>query len=566
VLIVGLLYIYTNNEIQRIDNEIAKIKINDVQALSSRFALRVQYVTGMMELASQTFQMTEPPIYSNLISEYLKGIPQDADIEKRKIARNMFDKKLELEYIFYVMPNGDMYFLEPFSSQVKLSQLNFAFRDWYSGTMNIGSTYVSEVYVSANEKHNVIAIAVPIYGVNQTLNGIFVAAFDLGAVQRSLSQINHGKNEYFLIVDHNNNTVVDSRKSESDIEIKKFTMDLSDHQENKVNITSKTIGGQDHIIAFKTIPVGTHEWSIMSIQPHADAFASSTALRNETFGMIMTIVTITSMSGFFMIRKINANIHLSNRLKQNNSELELKTEQLKQINVLKDEFAAMMAHELKTPLVPIIGYAEMLLEDNLFGTLNPAQRDAAEKLYGSVKNLEALIHKMLYVQRLDLGNIKYNIEKIDISKLIQEIYDENSFLMKEKMIKFVNSTSTTTILYSDPIMIKEVFSNLIQNSVDFVPKDTGHIEINAHATEKGIQFFVKDNGNGIAKEKQGQLFKKFYQIDTSIRRKHGGTGLGLSICKKIVDDLNGKIWFESELDKGTTFFFEIPNNTPSTTS
>jgi len=562
-LIVGLLYIYTSNEIQRVNDEIAKTKINEVQALSSRFALRLQYVTGLIELTGQTFPMTKPPIYSNLISDHSKGIPQDADTEKREIARNMFDKKLDLEYIFYTMPNGDIYFLEPFSSQVKLSQLNFAFRDWYLGAMSTGSTYVSEVYISANEKHTVIATAVPIYNnVNQTLNGIFVGALDLGAVQRSLSQINHGQNEYFLIVDHNNNIVVDSRKSESDIEIKKFTLDLSEHsQGNKVNIITKAIDGQDNIIAFKTISVGIHGWSVMSIQPHGDAFVSSAALRNETFGMIIIIVTITSMSGFFMIRKINTNIHLSNRLKQNNSELAIKTEQIKQIDIQKDEFSAMVTHELKTPLVPITGYAEMLLEDNLLGTLNPAQRDAVEKLYGSVKNLEVLIHKMLYVQRLDLGNIKYNIEKIDISKFIQEIYDENSFLMKEKMIKFVNSTNTTTTLYSDPIMIKEVFSNLIQNSVDFVHENIGHIEINAHATEKGTQFFVKDNGNGIAKEKQGQLFKKFYQIDTSIRRKHGGTGLGLSICKKIVDDLNGKIWLESDLDKGTTFFFEIPNNT-----
>lgn len=239
---------------------------------------------------------------------------------------------------------------------------------------------------------------------------------------------------------------------------------------------------------------------------------------------------------------------------------------IQEIDTQKSNFSAMMAHELKTPLVPITGYTEMLLEDNLLGTLNPTQQDVVEKLYGSVKNLEALIHKMLYVQRLDLGNIKYNIEKIDISKFMQEIYDENSFLMKEKMIKFVNSTNTTTTLYSDPIMIKEVFSNLIQNSVDFVHENIGYIEINAHTIEKGIQFFVKDNGNGIAKEKQGHLFKKFYQIDTSIRRKHGGTGLGLSICKKIVDDLNGKIWLESDLNKGTTFFFEIPNNTPNIVS
>ncbi len=203
------------------------------------------------------------------------------------------------------MPDGDIYFLEPFYSQLKLSQLNFAFRDWYRGAISTGSTYVSEVYVSANEKHNVIGIAVPIYNnVDQTLNGIFVGTINLGAVQRSLSQMNLGQNEYFLIVDHNNNLVVDSRKSESDIAIRRFTLDLNEQpRENDVNIITTPIDGKDGFIVFKTLPVGTHEWSVMSIQPYDDAFASSISLRNEAIGIIVTVVTITTVTGFFMIPK-----------------------------------------------------------------------------------------------------------------------------------------------------------------------------------------------------------------------------------------------------------------------
>ena len=161
-LIVGMLLVYTNNEIERLDDEITKTKINEVVSLSSRFALRLQYVTGMIDMTSQTPPMSSPPTYSNLISDQLKGIPGDVDPDKREIAKKMTAEKFDLDYVFYAMPNGDIYFLEPFSSQIKLPQLNFAFRDWYRGVTSTGSTYVSEVYVSANEKHNVIAIAAPI--------------------------------------------------------------------------------------------------------------------------------------------------------------------------------------------------------------------------------------------------------------------------------------------------------------------------------------------------------------------------------------------------------------------
>jgi len=115
ILIVGILYVYTINEIQRLDNEITKTKTNDVLAVSSRFGLRLQYVTGIIELTAQSPTMMSPPIHANLISEHLKGIPENVESEKRDETRKILDKKFDLDYVFYAMPNGDIYFLEPFS-------------------------------------------------------------------------------------------------------------------------------------------------------------------------------------------------------------------------------------------------------------------------------------------------------------------------------------------------------------------------------------------------------------------------------------------------------------------
>ncbi len=111
---------------------------------------------------------------------------------------------------------------------------------------------------------------------------------------------------------------------------------------------------------------------------------------------------------------------------------------------------------------------------------------------------------------------------------------------------------------SDTPRLSQVFSNLINNSIDFIPKNKGKIEINAQKKDGEVLFSVKDNGLGMTLETQKSLFQKFYQADTSIRRKHGGTGLGLAICKGIVEGLGGKIWLESEVGKGTNVYFTIP--------
>lgn len=557
ILIVGILFVYTSNEIKRLDDEITKTKTNQISILSSRFALRMQYATGIIELASETPQMSGPPIHSDLISEQLKGIPEDADPQKRELAKKLLDKNFDLDYVFYAMPDGDIYFLEPFSSQIKLSQLNFAFRDWYHGATNMGSTYVSEVYVSANEKHNVIAIAVPIYAESQSLNGIFVGALNLATLQQSFVKTNLGKNEYLLIVDHNDNIVADSRKTESDTEIRKFTLDLSKHtQGNDVSTTTQRIDGKDMFVALRIIPVGTHEWSVVSIQPSNDTFVSAIALRNEAIIIVAAVITITGLAGFSMIRKINKNIILSNKLKRINSELEIKTEQIKQIDTKKEEFSAMVTHELKTPLVPIIGYCKML-KNKMLGELNSEQLESIETIDKNAKRLESLVSDILDARKLDLNKMKFEIEDVSIDDLFDNLNTSYKVLQERGKEFIIDVPVKGLSVRTDKTRLRQVFDNLISNAIKFTPDKNAEIKVGAYKENDKIKFYVKDNGIGILPDKQAELFKKFYQIDTSERRKAGGTGLGLAISKGILEKLNGKIWVESDGKTGSTFYFEL---------
>ena len=128
-----------------------------------------------------------------------------------------------------------------------------------------------------------------------------------------------------------------------------------------------------------------------------------------------------------------------------------------------------------------------------------------------------------------------------------------------KNTEFVNSTEANLSVKGDVARLNEIITNLVQNAVDFVPEEGSRIEIGAKGQDNEVLFYVKDNGVGIPKEKIGNMFKKFYQIDTSTTRKHGGSGLGLSICKGYVEDMGGKMWVESEPNVETVFYFTLPS-------
>ncbi|MFB5636989.1 MAG: sensor histidine kinase, partial [Nitrosarchaeum sp.] len=128
----------------------------------------------------------------------------------------------------------------------------------------------------------------------------------------------------------------------------------------------------------------------------------------------------------------------------------------------------------------------------------------------------------------------------------------------QKKIELIIDNNVNEVIFSDKDRIAQVFSNLIKNSIDFVTSQKGKIIIGAENNIETIKFFVKDNGVGISEANQKEIFKKFYQIDTSTSRKRDGSGLGLAICKGIIEGLGGKIWVESKENIGTTFYFEIP--------
>ena len=235
-----------------------------------------------------------------------------------------------------------------------------------------------------------------------------------------------------------------------------------------------------------------------------------------------------------------------------------KEDEGKKNELAKDEFLAMITHELKTPLVPIQGYSDILLSEHL-GKLTDKQRERISIIKSSSETLLSIISDLLDAQKLELGQLRITKKITSIKEGISKAIESIKLEAEKNNIEIILKGEDIQIEH-DSDRIGQVISNLIKNSIIAIKPNEGKIEINIENNPSDVTISVKDNGTGIPKEKQVGLFKKFYQVDATLTRERGGSGLGLAICKGIIENHLGKIWVDSEVNQGATFSFRIPKN------
>lgn len=233
-----------------------------------------------------------------------------------------------------------------------------------------------------------------------------------------------------------------------------------------------------------------------------------------------------------------------------------KEEDTKKTDIAKDEFLAMITHELKTPLVPIQGYADILLSEHL-GKLTVKQRERINIIKSSSETLLGIISDLLDAQKLELGHLRMKIENLNIKDTILSTVESLTPLATENNAVIITNVFDVRIDH-DSQRIKQVISNLIKNSINATLGKPGKIEVTLENMQDKIRINIKDNGVGIPSDKQNNLFKKFYQVDASLTREKGGSGLGLAICKGIVENHGGNISVKSSAGQGAEFSFTLP--------
>lgn len=239
------------------------------------------------------------------------------------------------------------------------------------------------------------------------------------------------------------------------------------------------------------------------------------------------------------------------------------------------DFISTASHEMRTPVAAIEGYLALALNAKVT-TIDSRARDFLEKAHSSTQHLGQLFQDLLTSAKAEDGRLTSHPQVVEIGEFLEQLTEGLKFAAEKKGLftEFVLGSSKTIdasqtgvnkvirplyYAYVDPDRLREVITNLFDNAVKYTPE--GKVSLGLTGDPQVVQMYVRDTGPGIPKEDLPHLFQKFYRVDNSATRTIGGTGLGLFICKKIVELYGGRIWAESELGKGSSFFINFPRLT-----
>jgi signal transduction histidine kinase len=237
-------------------------------------------------------------------------------------------------------------------------------------------------------------------------------------------------------------------------------------------------------------------------------------------------------------------------------EIEEKGRELEIASKHKSEFLANMSHELRTPLNAILGYTELIL-DNIYGDVPEKIQEILGRLQENGRHLLGLINQVLDLSKIEAGRLTLSLNDYSMREVVQTVFSAVEPLAVEKnLVLKVTVPSNLRSGKGDEQRISQVFLNLVGNAIKFT--EEGEVRVEVTTSDGMFLVSVSDTGPGLSEADQEKIFEEFHQADSSSTREKGGTGLGLSIAKRIIEMHGGRIWVESSLGKGSTFWFTLP--------
>jgi signal transduction histidine kinase len=450
--------------------------------------------------------------------------------------------------------------------------------EYYKLVRNTNQPSTTEVFVGSDkEPYIALSAPIPTSPSDNTFNGALVAMIYQGTIQSDLnSSLQDIENNEFFIIDKEGQILGHSRNSLTgkifdegflnmfasetrQIAGKNFRQMI----EGKEGSFEYVADGQTKLFAYEPIQFrGEHYWSLAVVSPMMQTKTFALALAEQRAYTIIAIVLIAAIAAIFIALILSLNKRLQRTVKEQDvqirNQLEVVNqayEKLKEQDAIKDVFINSAAHELRTPVLPIILNAEELSDDP--GTSNPK----VEIILRNAKRLNKLINNILDISRIESNTFKLQKEKANITELIKEAIQDTFFKISnsqgsEVQMVFESSLPEGMEVMIDKTRISEVLLNLLDNAVKFTRKGTISVILQrSRKNPNHIEIKVVDTGEGIDSSIKYKLFQKF----ATKAGRSTGTGLGLYLSKAIVEAHDGMIWAEDRpAGKGAVFSFTLP--------
>lgn len=263
------------------------------------------------------------------------------------------------------------------------------------------------------------------------------------------------------------------------------------------------------------------------------------------FGYILTKNFFQKKLAYEHIEKLNQDLE---------KKVEERTKKIQNLLRDKNQLIINIGHDLRTPLTPLMG----LLPSVIKKEKDPKLKELLEISLENVKYISEMVNRTIDIARFDADLVEFKKEKTFLYDEIKKVVENNKFLLKKKNVLVENNVDENLKINIDKLRIREVFNNILKNSVGYLDKDEGLIVIDAEISGDDLIVSITDNGQGLDEDEIDHVFDELYKVDKS-RHDLKSNGLGLSICKRIIDKHDGHIWMESPgLDKGTTVYFSLP--------
>ncbi|MGE0088803.1 MAG: ATP-binding protein [Bacteroidales bacterium] len=399
-----------------------------------------------------------------------------------------------------------------------------------------------------------ISIVVPII-IDTTFAGVFGVDINLDGLLKILKPVKLYKSGYLcliansgVIVSHADTSFI--KKNISDIISKNEVQTYEAIKQGK-ELALETISEFTGEKVFRYFyPISSSEnikpWSMMVEIPIEEATTRSKQLLYIAFGILIV--------GLSLLLYLVINIYERKKYEQEILTAKRKAEES---NRLKTAFLNNISHEIRTPLNGILGFSELLIDSDLDDEHAVVYKNI---IHNSSNQLLSIISNIIELSKIQSSKVERIIKEFEINNAIQKVVDSFKPAINEKGLKLILNISENNknkFIRTDEDKFKQVLSYLINNAIKFTEK--GSIEVGFFDQESTYLFYVMDTGIGIKPENYNNIFKYFNQEDSTMTRNFGGLGVGLSITKSYVDLLGGSIRFESEVGKGTTFYFNLPN-------